>query len=630
MLTLQLFGGCTLVADGEAITGPAVQRRRLALLAMLASSPGGAASRDKLIAYFWPDEERDQARHFLADSLFRLRKALGKDVLITVGDDVRINPDVLDSDTGRFEKLVANGAFAEAVVLYRGPFLDGFFVSDAPEFERWTEVERDRYARRYAWCLEQLAARCETEGDWAGATEWWRRLAAHDPYSSRVALRTMFALDASGDVAGALQHARVHDAHVRDELGLESDPTVMALADQLRARPVAPALPRPPVRRPDVRSPVPAPPRQPERERATARARRLTLRHLFAGGTVAALAVMAIVIVRAQRGAATPAGLGADRPVVTSATGTVSDARSTPRTRRDEARDLYTRGRYTLTKGQFDPAIHAQALQLFKQAAERDSTFAPAYAGMADVYNHANDPVRAKQAALKSITLDTALAEAYTSLAYVLAFYEYEWDAADSVLKRAIALSPRYVLAYLRRANVLAVQGRLDEARADVESAGEIQPESFVVMLNRGLMANVAGRPDEAIARFQDALALEPGRKDAQVMLVRAYWGDERYSDAQQVMRSIGDIAGVSAMSGNRDTMARLAPVFASSSTLDSIQMAAALYARLGRTAEAFVQLDRLYRRRDKHLPLSLRQQPLVTLRGDPRYDQLLGKLRMK
>ena len=630
MLTLHLFGGCTLVADGEAITGPAVQRRRLALLAMLAASPGGGASRDKLIAYFWPEEERDQARHFLADSLFRLRKALGKDVLVTVGDDVRVNPDVLDADAGRFEKLVAAGEFAEAVALYRGPFLDGFFVSDAPEFERWTEVERDRYARRYAWCLEQLAARSETEGDWSGATEWWRRLAAHDPYSSRVALRTMFALDANGDVAGALQHARVHDAHVRDELGLESDPTVMALADQLRARPAAPTPPRPPVRGPEARAPSPGPARRPAPALGKVRTLGLTLRHVFAGATLAALAVMAIVIVRAERGAATRAGPVPGRPAVTAAAGALSDAGSTPRTRRDQARDFYTRGRYTLTKGQFDPEIHAQALQLFKQAAERDSTFAPAYAGMADVYNHADDPVRAKQAALTAIALDSTLAEAYTSLAYVLAFYEYKWDAADSVLQRAIRLGPRYVLAYLRRANVLASQGRIDEARADVERAGEIQPESFVVMLNRGMLADIAGHPDEAIARFQDALALDPGRVDAQYMLVRAYWSHGRYSDAQQMMRSNGNIAGVAAMSGNRDTMARLAPLFASSTVLDSIRMAAERYVRLGKNTEAFEQLDRLYRGRDKHLSLTLRRQPFVALSGDPRYARLLGKLRLK
>ena len=52
MLSFQLFGGCTLVSDGEVVTGPAAQRRRLALLTVVASAPAGGVSRDKLVGYF--------------------------------------------------------------------------------------------------------------------------------------------------------------------------------------------------------------------------------------------------------------------------------------------------------------------------------------------------------------------------------------------------------------------------------------------------------------------------------------------------------------------------------------------------------------------------------------------------
>ena len=239
MLTLQLFGGCALVAHGEAIGGPAAQRRRLALLALLGSSPGGGLSRDKLVAYFWPEEDRDRARHFLSDSLFTLRKTLGKDVLLKAGDDVRVNPDVLDVDVMQFEQLVARGDLAEAVALYRGPFLDGFFIADAPEFERWAESERDRLARRYALCVEQLATSREVISDWTTAAEWWQVLATHDPYGSRIALRAMRALEANGDAAAALRHGLAHESRVRDELGLEPDPSVVALVDRLRTRPEA-------------------------------------------------------------------------------------------------------------------------------------------------------------------------------------------------------------------------------------------------------------------------------------------------------------------------------------------------------------------------------------------------------
>lgn len=76
--------------------------------------------------------------------------------------------------------------------------------------------------------------------------------------------------------------------------------------------------------------------------------------------------------------------------------------------------------------------------------------------------------------------------------------------------------------------------------------------------------------------------------------------------------------------------MARLAPLFAASSIADSIRRAAAMYVRLGKPAEAFEQLERLYERRDKHLALHMRQQPFVALRSDPRYARLLAKLGLR
>src|SRR5688572_10349765 len=146
MFILQLCGGCALLSSGEAVTGPPAQRRRLALLALLASSPGGI-SRDKLVAFFWPEDDRDRARHFLADSVFTLRKSLGKDALLTAGYDVRLNPEVIASDVARVEELAGAGELAEAVALYRGPLPDGFFIADGRDLDQWAELERDRVVR---------------------------------------------------------------------------------------------------------------------------------------------------------------------------------------------------------------------------------------------------------------------------------------------------------------------------------------------------------------------------------------------------------------------------------------------------------------------------------------------------
>ena len=622
VLTLQLLGGCALVSDGETLSGPAAQRRRLALLAVLACPAGAAVSRDKLVGYFWPEEEHERARHFLSDSLFKLRKTLGKDVILTPGDDVRLNLKVVDVDVLRFDALLATSDFASAVAVYRGPFLDGFFVSDAPEFERWADLERARLSRRYASAVEELATRSEANGNWPAAAEWWRLLTTNDPFASRAAVGAMRALAASGDVGGALHTAREYVARMRDELEAEPDPAVLAFENQLRTRRVPgshvaiAAVPAPAHTNPKLAVPVGAP------------SRRLTLKHVRLGAAAVVLVSASLLAWRIQPDVANATNTLSSSSAVVSASGSVRSFG--PRSRLDEARELYTQGRYYLSKGQFDPQIHRRALELFQQSAERDSTFALAYAGMADVYNHANDPVHAKPAALKAISLDSTLAEPHTALAYVLAFYEYQWDAADSALQRAIRNNPRYVLAHLRRANVLAVQGRIGEAIAEVERAREIQPESFVVLLNRGLMAELDGRPEEAVARFQEAIVMEPDRVDARYMLVREYWINEKYTEAQAVMRAMGNGAGVAAMSGDSATMARLAATFAQSNALDTIRLAAAMYARVGELDKAFTQLERRFQERDKFLPLDLRHRPFVSLRDDSRYQRLLGKLGLK
>ena len=235
MVSLKLFGGIALASDAGALAGPATQRRRLALLAILAASPGRSVSRDKLIALLWPESESGKARHLLADAVYEVRAALGKDTVRAVGDDLQLDPDVVRTDVAEFERALAEGARERAAAVYGAPFLDGFFISGAPEFERWTAIQRDRFARVYAGALERIAVDHEAAGDQQGATEWWRRLAAHDPYNSRVALRLMRVLEAAGDPAGAVQHARAHEAVLRTDLEVPPDPAVAGLVRVLQA-----------------------------------------------------------------------------------------------------------------------------------------------------------------------------------------------------------------------------------------------------------------------------------------------------------------------------------------------------------------------------------------------------------
>jgi DNA-binding SARP family transcriptional activator len=243
MIHLALFGGASLATEEGPLTGPAAQRRRLALLALLAAAPAGGTSRDKLMGYLWPDVDTGRARHFLADSIYTLRKALGQHSILSLGASLRLNPDVIRSDVQLFEAALVTEDWQGVVAAYRGPFMDGLFVAGAAEFERWVETARERYARLCALALEALAEDRERSDDHCGAVEWWRRLAAHEPYSSRVALRLMQALEATGDPGGALRHSRLHEGLLRDALDIAPDDRVIALTHRLRHR-GAPSRPR--------------------------------------------------------------------------------------------------------------------------------------------------------------------------------------------------------------------------------------------------------------------------------------------------------------------------------------------------------------------------------------------------
>ena len=241
MFTLRLLGGLSLGSEAGAVTGRAAQKRRLALLCLLATAPSRVLSRDKLIGVLWPESDSEQARHLLSVALYELRKALGDDVVQSRGDDVALPAEGVGTDVEAFERALAEGALDRAVELYTGPFLDGFYLSDAPEFERWLDAERDRLARRYQGALEKLAQERAAAEDPRGAVDAWRKLSALDPYNSRIAAGLMEALAAAGDRAGALHHARAHEALVREEFGGGADPEIAALAARIRDEP-APAL----------------------------------------------------------------------------------------------------------------------------------------------------------------------------------------------------------------------------------------------------------------------------------------------------------------------------------------------------------------------------------------------------
>jgi DNA-binding SARP family transcriptional activator/TolB-like protein len=234
VLRLQTLGSVFIAADGQPLGGAASQRRTLALLAALAIAGEGGLSRDKIVGLLWPETDPERARHSLTQALYAARRALEADDLFTVNADVRLNRQRLVCDVNELETALDAGDLERAVALYTGPFLDGFFLSGSPEFEQWSSLQRGRLEARVIEALERLAANAETEGDYRRAAEWRKRISTIRPLDSGNTVKLMAALVESGDRAGALQHARVHEVLLREQLDLQPDVAVLALAKKLR------------------------------------------------------------------------------------------------------------------------------------------------------------------------------------------------------------------------------------------------------------------------------------------------------------------------------------------------------------------------------------------------------------
>ena len=235
MLRLLTLGGLSLVDDGAAVTGAASQRSRLALLALLAAAGPAGVAREKLLACLWPESDDERARHALKQAVYALRRDLGSEHAIAGTATLCLDATIVASDIREFDEAIARHDDAAAVAVYAGPFLDGVFVRAAPEFDQWSANERARLERSCLDAVARLARSAEAAGDTIASVQWWRRAAAAEPLSGRVALCLMRALAESGDVSAAIQHARVHDAMVRGELESSADDAVLAFAEELRS-----------------------------------------------------------------------------------------------------------------------------------------------------------------------------------------------------------------------------------------------------------------------------------------------------------------------------------------------------------------------------------------------------------
>jgi DNA-binding SARP family transcriptional activator len=229
-LELTLFGGF------EARRAPGVpvgigRRKAEALLAYLACSAGQGRARDALAALLWPESSETAARHSIRQALLTLRRALPPGVIRVDEVALALDPTAFDVDVLAFERLIANGspeALEQAASLYRGDFLAGFNVKEAP-FEEWLQSERERLRELALETLARVLATQRASNDLPAALQTALRLLALDPLQEVVHRTVMRLQAAQGRRDAALRQYQACVDVLERELGVEPEPETKEL-----------------------------------------------------------------------------------------------------------------------------------------------------------------------------------------------------------------------------------------------------------------------------------------------------------------------------------------------------------------------------------------------------------------
>ncbi|MFN8581305.1 MAG: hypothetical protein U0163_10060 [Gemmatimonadaceae bacterium] len=180
-LRLRTFGGVQIEGPAGAA---ATQRRRLAFLSILAASDAGT-TREQLVGLLWPDSSEEKAKHALAQLLYSVRREFSEEVVQADSVTLRLNTAILPTDVSEFRLAIAKGDLERAASLHTGPFLDGFYLTGCPEFERWADETRALLVDMARGALEKLATSAERAANAGEAVEWSRRLVRLSPLDGR-------------------------------------------------------------------------------------------------------------------------------------------------------------------------------------------------------------------------------------------------------------------------------------------------------------------------------------------------------------------------------------------------------------------------------------------------------------
>jgi len=320
-----------------------------------------------------------------------------------------------------------------------------------------------------------------------------------------------------------------------------------------------------------------------------------------------------------------------------------------PRVVNAQAYDNYLKGRYYWNKRTVQGL--KEAINYFKQAISIDPSYAEAYSGLADTYALAGDwgygilppseafPL-AKAAANEALALNDRLAEAHTSLAFVLDLYYWDWDAAEKQYVIAINLNPGYAVAHEWYAWHLFVLGHTAEGMFEMRRAESLDPVSPIIRSNMADALTVSHLFEESVLQSRKTLALDPNFAVGHFHLAEALVQERQYeaaiAESQQAIDLSGHLAAFDAnlahayaLSGRKAEALKIAKDMQSRVDLNPTANAriALIYVALGDLDQAMNWLNRAYDARFN--PAVLIRPTFDPLRSDPRFRELQQRMRL-
>jgi TolB-like protein/DNA-binding winged helix-turn-helix (wHTH) protein/Tfp pilus assembly protein PilF len=315
-----------------------------------------------------------------------------------------------------------------------------------------------------------------------------------------------------------------------------------------------------------------------------------------------------------------------------------------------DAYQAYSKGRFFWNKRTEEDL--KKAIGFFQQAVDKDPAYALAYDGLADCwlplgwYGYLSPSATfpyAKAAVTRALSLDDALAEAHTSLAFVSLYYDRDWTKAEREFRRGIALNPNYANGHHWYAEYLTLVGRHKQAIAESERARELDPLSTIINTWLGSRYFFARQYDKAIEEYRNAVEMDPNFVPAHLVLGHAYEQKGMLKEAIVEFERAVSLAGSSSIyaaslahaygvSGRRVEALRVLEdlrKMAESRFVSSYDLALA-HLGLGENAKAFELLNAAVLERSPRVAFLGVEPRFDGLRTDPRFRELLRSVGLK